>query len=228
MVTIGSVQPFDVDQPRTWGTYIEQITYFCEANDIVDNNKKRATLLASYGLKTLEILCSLTAPDRPRQRTYDQLLTLLKNYFFPKPRIIYQRFQFQKRVQKVDEAVSSYFVDLRRLADDCSFGEMLPERLRDQFVCGIRDEALQKRLLAESNPKFDDCGGQKPKQSTRKFSKSSSQLKPSSGCGGAHPKSKCPHLNAKCHYCKKTGHIVRLKRHLNHQYRYNMKEKIDH
>jgi hypothetical protein len=34
---------------------------------------------------------------------------------------------------------------------DCAFGAYLNEALRDRFVCGLRAEAIQRRLLSESN-----------------------------------------------------------------------------
>ncbi|GBO23474.1 Uncharacterized protein K02A2.6 [Araneus ventricosus] len=52
-----------------------------------------------------------------------------------------------------DEAVT----ELRRLAEECNFVATLTERLRDQLVCGIKDEALQRRLLAESILTFNEA-----------------------------------------------------------------------
>ena len=40
---------------------------------------------------------------------------------------------------------------LRRLAERCAYSEMLEEMLRDRFVCGINNVAIQRRLLAESD-----------------------------------------------------------------------------
>ncbi|GBO04308.1 Uncharacterized protein K02A2.6 [Araneus ventricosus] len=60
-------------------------------------------------------------------------------------------------VQHNNETVSSYVTELRRLAEECNFGATLSERLRDQLVCGIKDEALQRRLLAESTLTFNEA-----------------------------------------------------------------------
>ena len=37
--------------------------------------------------------------------------------------------------------------ELRKLADCCQFGGYLEEALRDRLVCGLRDEAIQRKLL---------------------------------------------------------------------------------
>ena len=37
------------------------------------------------------------------------------------------------------------------LATHCKFGNYPKDALRDRFVCGLRNEAIQKRLLAETD-----------------------------------------------------------------------------
>ena len=39
--------------------------------------------------------------------------------------------------------------ELRSIAEFCNFGNMLEDMLRDKLVCGIADNVIQKRLLAE-------------------------------------------------------------------------------
>ncbi|UYV65190.1 hypothetical protein LAZ67_3003521 [Cordylochernes scorpioides] len=58
---------------------------------------------------------------------------------------------FLKRIQLGNESVSEYLRELRHLAMDCTFGEMLEVMLRDRFVAGIKSESLQKKLLQEDD-----------------------------------------------------------------------------
>lgn len=157
MAAIGTISEFDVSNPSSWDVYADQLKFYCEANSIVDETKKRATLLAVCGIKTLGIVRSLVSPASPADKSFDELVSLLKNHFTPKPSEIYSRFQFHKRVQRSDEGITAYVTELRRLADDCNFGSTLSERLRDQLVCGIRDEGLQRRLLTESDLTFESA-----------------------------------------------------------------------
>ncbi|UYV66185.1 hypothetical protein LAZ67_4000640 [Cordylochernes scorpioides] len=71
------------------------------------------------------------------------MLKLLKRY----PRME----KFLKRIQLGNESVSEYLRELRHLAMDCTFGEMLEVVLRDRFVAGIKSEGLQKKLLQEDD-----------------------------------------------------------------------------
>ena len=42
-----------------------------------------------------------------------------------------------------------FLAELRRFSEHSVFGWALDEMLRDCFVCGARDEKIQRRLLAE-------------------------------------------------------------------------------
>jgi hypothetical protein len=44
---------------------------------------------------------------------------------------------------------------LRELAQHCNFGDKLKEMLRDRLVCGIADDRMQRRLLAEPELTFE-------------------------------------------------------------------------
>ncbi|KAL5475945.1 hypothetical protein EMCRGX_G025825 [Ephydatia muelleri] len=53
--------------------------------------------------------------------------------------------------QEQSESVLDYIAELRRLSATCDFGGYLNEVLRDRFVCGLSNEATQKRLLTEQS-----------------------------------------------------------------------------
>ncbi|TWW76465.1 Retrovirus-related Pol polyprotein from transposon 412 [Takifugu flavidus] len=44
---------------------------------------------------------------------------------------------------------------LRKLAQDCNYGDKLSEIIRDRLVCGIVDDRIQRRLLSEPDLTFD-------------------------------------------------------------------------
>jgi hypothetical protein len=66
---------------------------------------------------------------------------------------ISNRLQFRQRIQKPDETVSEWLVDLVRLSglakfgDDCCDG-CCDARLIDQLVAGVRSGDARKQLLA--------------------------------------------------------------------------------
>ena len=47
--------------------------------------------------------------------------------------------------------MQDFIADLCRLAISCEFGDFLNQALRDRYVCGLKAENIQKKLLAEDN-----------------------------------------------------------------------------
>ncbi|XP_060774421.1 uncharacterized protein K02A2.6-like [Neoarius graeffei] len=107
--------------------------------------------------------------------------------------------------------------------------------LRDRIVCGVLDEALQRRLLAEPKLTFKDAEERalaaetatsnarilNPEQTdtaqtadvhqtSTKGKQTETQNHPCFRCGGVHDPRTCKFNSAVRHYCKKRGHIARV------------------
>ncbi len=107
------------------------------------------------GGKTYQILRDLTSPDKPGTKNYDVLCGLLQKHFNPRPLVIAERFRFYKREQRSDESVKDFNLSLRKLAEYCEFKEQLNDQLSDKFVCGLYQESIQKKLLAEKELTYE-------------------------------------------------------------------------
>ena len=110
-------------------------------------DKKRATFLTVIGSSTYALLSNLLAPDKPATKSYADLVTAVKDHLNPKPLTIAERYRFHQRKQGESETVAQFMAELRKLADKCEFGAHLNEALRDRLVCGLRREAIQRKLL---------------------------------------------------------------------------------
>ncbi|XP_064479209.1 uncharacterized protein K02A2.6-like [Ornithodoros turicata] len=99
-----------------------------------------------------QVIRSLCSPSLPSETDYQD--SKLATHFNPKPLVIVQLFQFGKRDQRPGEGVADYVAELSRLSEHCAFGSTLDDMLRDRLVCGLRDESLQRRPLAESDLTF--------------------------------------------------------------------------
>ena len=151
--SIGEISAFD-ESVETWEVYTERVDLYFLANGVQDNLKV-PSLLAVIGAKTYGLLKNIVSPQKPAELTYQQILEHLNNHLNPKPSVIAERFRFHKRDQRPSESVMSYVAELRKLSLHCNFGDNLNDTLRDRFVCGITNEATQKKLLAESVLTFD-------------------------------------------------------------------------
>ena len=107
--------------------------------------------LTVIGAKNYALLSDFYSPGKPRDQSLDDLIKTMEDHFEPVPIIRAECFQFYKRDQKSGETIADFVVELRRLATNCKFGAHLDDALRDRFVCGLNNEAIQKRLLLEKD-----------------------------------------------------------------------------
>ncbi|XP_028416384.1 uncharacterized protein K02A2.6-like [Dendronephthya gigantea] len=82
-------------------------------------------------------------------------MAILKEHLSPKPLLIAERFRFHKRDQRENENIHIYVAEIRKLSEHCEFGTALNDSLRDRLVCGLRNEAIQKRILVETSLTFE-------------------------------------------------------------------------
>lgn len=155
MPLFGKISEFQ-DGKESFLNYEERLTQFFEANE-VPNDKKVPVFLSVIGPSAYGVLKNLVTPDLPKDKSYADLVKLLKNHYNPKPLTISERFKFNKRNQKEGETVSDYVVILKELSTYCDFGTFLNDALRDRLVCGLRSETIQKKLLAEEDLTFDQA-----------------------------------------------------------------------
>lgn len=122
-------------------TNLEWVLLYFDTNTVEDN-KWVSTLLTVIGPSNYGLVRSLVAPELLKDKTFNQLVTVLKKHFQLKPR-------FYQRSQEPAESVQDYEANLTRLTITCNFGRFLDQALHDHFVCGPKSEQIQKTLLAE-------------------------------------------------------------------------------
>ena len=142
-----------MDGKEDTASYIERIELYFAAN-YVEKDNEIVTLLAVIGADAYGILRNLLAPQRPKDKSFDELKEVLIGHYSPKPILIAERFKFHRRNQLESESVAQFVVELKRLALKCEFGAFLEEALRDRLVCGLKNIHIQKKLLAERGLTF--------------------------------------------------------------------------
>ena len=70
-------------------------------------------------------------------------------HFKPKHLVVAESFKFYNAKQKEDESISNFLVRLKHLASTYEFGSFLKRALHDKFVCGLKDDKIQEKLLSE-------------------------------------------------------------------------------
>ena len=222
---------------QDWSEYVERLEQYFVANGVNNADKKRSILLTVIGANMYSLVRNLVSPSKPTDKTYEELTRVMKDHLQPKPLIIAERYKFHKRNQKEGESISEYVAALRQLAHTCDFQAFLDDALRDRLVCGIRNEAIQRRLLSVTDLNLQKAiekavaietatkdalsmaqpASDKPvinrvsDGKSRGVSKSSSVVsKPCYRCGGEHNPQTCRFKDEYCNYCQKLGHISKM------------------
>ena len=145
----GHLEPFDAAS-EVLTDYLERFEFYCVANEIRSESKKKAIFLTSVGQATFEKVKALISPQPLDAASFDEIKSALKSHFSPAKIEIAERYRFFQRKQRSSECVAEYVASLRKLAVHCNFESYLDTALRDQFVCGLYDIKCQKELLCMS------------------------------------------------------------------------------
>ena len=78
VVAFGKINAFNPSQDE-WPLYVERLKHNFVANGISDGSKKRAVFLVSDRGNQLQLLSSLVAPVKPREKEYSDIRMALKD-----------------------------------------------------------------------------------------------------------------------------------------------------
>ncbi|XP_048247554.1 uncharacterized protein K02A2.6-like [Haliotis rufescens] len=235
--TSGKIDEFNTETD-SWDIYCERLDLYFTARGVDDEDvvMKRAILLSEMGKTAYTLLRNLCAPTKPREMRFAEIVKVMRDHQHPTPSVIVERLKFHKRDRKSQESVAAYASELRKLASTCDFGTTLDDSLRDRLVCGINNDAIQRRLLAEKALDYNKAftlaqsmelaakneedikvgassvsaatGGNMHKMSS---SQHAPVYPPCDRCGLRNHKSPdCHFRTSKCYNCGKIGHIGKV------------------
>ena len=116
--------------------------------------KKRAAFCTYVGSETFTLLCSLCAPGKPEDKTYEDLKEKLDKQYGVKKLVLAERYRFYSYKQSKTQSLTDYVAELRKLALTCDWNEaQLADNLRDKFVMGLYSERLLQQLLTHDHKK---------------------------------------------------------------------------
>uniref|UniRef100_A0A1Q3FZ15 Putative reverse transcriptase-like protein n=1 Tax=Culex tarsalis TaxID=7177 RepID=A0A1Q3FZ15_CULTA len=232
------LDPFDC-RNGDFEYYLEQFDQFLEINSVADDESKKVPLfIASIGQDAYKILKESCGPADPKGKSFEELRTLLLEYF--------ARREFYQRNQRQGEYTGAFINEVKRLSLKCNFGPFQKEALRDRIACGRLepdDKDDKKAVLAplqSTNPKQqqrpqpnlpkkpknpqsappqvvedfqalaipDSAADKGTKKKQPNQNQNQQKQRKCKICGHLHVESECPHKDASCFMCRKKGHIA--------------------
>ena len=231
--------PFRFDCPEEWPKWRRRFEQFRVASGLSKEDEERqiSTLLYCLGEDADDVLTSTNISNESRKK-YTDVLAKFDAHFQVCKNVIFERAQFNRRVQEHEESVEQFITSLYALSQNCQYGGLKEEMIRDRLVVGIRDNSLSERLQMDETLDLDKAKKmvrqreavkeqqsilKQGKESSLDFVKRSETRNQRSNfsqrqaikepkctrCGkGPHTKQICPAKEATCYRCSRKGHYA--------------------
>ena len=153
--TSGSIKAYN-PKSGDWSTYKGRLEFYLQINKITDAAMKRAALLTIIGNAGFRMLTDLHFPNKLIDVTYDALIEDLDKAYGRKGLKMASRVRFGTVSQHEGQSILEFIGELRHASMDCGFGDQLDNRLKDQFVIGLRFDHIKKKLLEDADRALTD------------------------------------------------------------------------
>ena len=153
------IEPFDPSKVEwnSWSRRFDQwlkINPYAKGEGEAATNKMRAVFCTCIGSNAFKLLCSLCAPKKPEECTYETLKAKMDVQYGVKQLVLAEHYRFYKCKQQEGQSLAMYLAKLRKLAITCDWTEeQLAENLQDKFVMGLHNEHLLQQLLTQDHKK---------------------------------------------------------------------------
>ena len=129
-------------------SYVEHFQQYFKANKVESEDKCCAMLLTTCGPATYQRLRCLATPNKQFDHFFEELIMLATNYYHPTPSLAVQCLN---SIFKIVVQENLLWIMLLSFVALLSIATMHPPCLVscDHFLCGINDQQIQYRLVAE-------------------------------------------------------------------------------
>lgn len=107
------------------------------------------SLLYAMGDTADDVLAVLPLTEAQKKR-YEAVKAAFEQHYVGKHNVIFERAQFNSRRQLDGESAETFITAVHKLAENCGFGVLKEELIRDRIVVGIKDKKLSEQLQMDS------------------------------------------------------------------------------
>ncbi|XP_072145332.1 uncharacterized protein [Dermacentor andersoni] len=148
-------EPFVDDGEEDFMSYVERFDHYWKVTQNKDDSLKKSAFITAIGKRPYKTLKDLLLPAKPEDKSFNEIVAVLREHYSPGSKVIAERFKFNRRYQVEGETISAFAVELRHMAARCEFGPFLDDALRDRFVAGLSDASIQASLLKKKELSFE-------------------------------------------------------------------------
>ena len=142
------VQPperLNFNKPEEWPRWIKRFDRYLSVSQIDDDERRVNALVYAMGSRAEDVMLTfgLSADDAKK---YSVVRERFQKHFVVRRNVIYERACFHQRAQGDGESIETFLTDLYAMIDNCEYGALRDEILRDRIVIGICDKGLSQKL----------------------------------------------------------------------------------
>ncbi|KAF4531609.1 hypothetical protein B566_EDAN017854 [Ephemera danica] len=136
--------PFDFSKPKEWPEYAARFARYIRLSHLRDaaEDIKIDTLLYEMGKAADQAMRTFD----PQPATLEATLEAFRKYFRPSHNVIFSRTMFTNRKQGELETAEAFIRGVYDLAEDCDYGTMKEDMIRDRLIAGMKDHRLSNEL----------------------------------------------------------------------------------
>ena len=125
-------EPFNFGNPDDWPRWRRRFEQFRVASGLGASTAPQqvCTLLYCIGEEAEAVLAS-TGLTEDERKVYDTVLAKFDGYFQIRRNVIFEHARFNRCNQQEGESAEKYITDLYTLADNCNYGDLREEMIRD-------------------------------------------------------------------------------------------------
>lgn len=136
--------------PFDWLKWKRRFEQYCHTSGLSSEGSEErqvSTLLYCLSEEANDVLTSTGLSDTDRNK-YETVMSKFDEFFKVRRNII---IRFNQRNQLKGESAETYITALYGLIENCNFGALKDELLRDRLVVGIQDQKLSQQLQMDAD-----------------------------------------------------------------------------
>ena len=143
--------PSEGNIAEQWRKWKQELTLYITAaeKDKKSDLVKSSILLTCIGKKGREIYNTFTFNNIDDNMKFNLIIEKFDEYCSPRKNITFLRYKFFTCRQKEGQSFDQFVTELKKLSQECEFGELCNSLIRDVIIMGLLDNKLRERLLRE-------------------------------------------------------------------------------
>ena len=143
-----------------WKSFKMQFEVFKVAKKYSDmsDEEQISNMLVQMGNESVPIYAQFVYCEskEARKKTLTNTIRMFDKYFEPVKNVIYERAKFNT-MRQGEKSIHQFIVELQNQADQCDYGTMKSDLIRDRIVVGVKDKKLREYLMDIDDLDLNKC-----------------------------------------------------------------------